>query len=234
MSGYNKIKLICFDLDDTLWPCMPTIIKAENRLYQWLCLHKPAITRRYSLEDLRLKRLALASQRADIKHNLTELRKASLRALCAEFNDDSGWVDDAFDVFYKARQEVEFYADVEPVLSCLKEKYHLASITNGNADIHRTSLGHLFDYAFAAETAGAAKPDATMFMALVKTAAVSADEVLFIGDHPVDDIEASRAAGMTNIWLNRQAMQWPHESFKPDHSLQTLYEILPLLGLDRI
>lgn len=232
MSTFNKIRLICFDLDDTLWPCMPVIMKAENSLYQWLSINKPDITRRYTIEELRHKRLALAKQRDDIRHDLSELRKASLRQLSAEFNDNINWVEQAFEVFYNTRQQVEFYDDVEPVLNSLKQKYRLASMTNGNADIHQTPLAHLFDYALSAEMAGAAKPASSIFTSLINCSALAADEILFVGDHPLDDIEGSKSAGMKNIWLNRQSIAWPHASFQPDHSLQTLYELLPLLGLD--
>ena len=37
MSQLNNIKLISFDLDDTLWPCLQTIRMAEARTYD--CLH---------------------------------------------------------------------------------------------------------------------------------------------------------------------------------------------------
>ncbi|MDH5517240.1 MAG: HAD family hydrolase [Gammaproteobacteria bacterium] len=234
MPDYNKIRLICFDLDDTLWPCMPVIMKAEQTLYQWLCVHQPEITGHYTQQQLRQKRLALAQQRADIKHDLTALRKASLRQLAAEFCDDDSWVEQAFEVFYQARQQVEFYADVEPVLNSLKQNYLLASMTNGNADISATSLGHLFDYVLTAESSGAAKPDLAIFNRLIDSSALAADQILFVGDHPLDDIEGSKAAGMHSIWLNRQSIGWPEQTLQPDHSLQTLFEILPLLGAERI
>jgi len=50
-------KLICFDLDDTLWPCMPTIELAEQTLYNWLAKNKPEITQKYNIEQLRIKRV---------------------------------------------------------------------------------------------------------------------------------------------------------------------------------
>lgn len=225
----NNIRLICFDLDDTLWPCLPTIAKAEKMLYQWFQTNKPEITRIYSINDLRDKRINLAKKLPEIKHNLTELRKASFHELANEFNDQPDWVEDAFKVFYEARQKVAFYGDVEAVLTRLRRKFSIAAMTNGNADIYRTSLGFLFDYSISAEEVGAAKPDSLMFKALIDLSGITASEILYVGDHPVHDIEGAHKMGISNVWLNRQLLNWPHEVLKPDHTVQSLYEILELL-----
>ncbi|MDH5424243.1 MAG: HAD family hydrolase [Gammaproteobacteria bacterium] len=230
----NNIRLICFDLDDTLWPCMPTITKAEAKLYQWLQVNKPEITSRYTINELRHKRTELARSQPAISHNLTALRKASLHELANEFNEKTDWIDEAFKVFYEARQNVIFYDDVEPVLNRLNAKFSLAAMTNGNADIGRTSLGFLFDHSISAEKVGAAKPDPLMFQALIEQAGVKVSEVLCIGDHPVHDIEGAHNIGISNVWLNRQKLDWPHDSFRPDHTVQSLYEILALLGCNEL
>ena len=52
----SPIKVLSFDLDDTLWPCYPTIKRAEKKLYQWLSENQPVITHQYSAEQLREKR----------------------------------------------------------------------------------------------------------------------------------------------------------------------------------
>lgn len=228
----NAIKLVCFDLDDTLWPCMPTTIKAEQVLYQWLENNKPDITNSYSMNELREKRIKLGKNNPHVKHNLTELRKFSFRQLANEFNDQVDWVDTAFQIFYEARQQVQFYDDVEEVLTRLSQTFSLAAMTNGNADIHRTSLGSLFSYSISAEKVGVAKPDSRMFKALLEQADVSAKEVLYIGDHPIHDIEGAHAMDIPNVWVNREGQSWPHRELRPDFTVQNLYEILDLLCLN--
>ena len=227
----KNIRLVCFDLDDTLWPCMPTILRAEQTLYQWLQKNRSEITQEYSIESLRDKRRELAIAMPEIQHNLSELRKISLRQLADEFSYDYEWIDKAFEVFYQARQQVEFYTDVEPVLKRLKQKYHLASMTNGNADIRRTALGHLFDYSLSAEMTGAAKPDPAMFEALIRQSNLSVDQVLYVGDHPVQDIKAARDLGIRHVWINRHNSDWNPELPEPDITVQSLYEIGEYLGL---
>jgi len=227
----NNIQLICFDLDDTLWPCMPTIIHAEESLYQWLRNNKPVITDKYSVKELRDKRLALAESRPELKHNLSQLRKVSLYELADEFNDTADWIETAFDVFYEARQSVNLFDDVIDVLQRLSQAYELAAMTNGNADIHRTEIAHLFKYSITAEETGAAKPDKLMFSSLLQQSSLSPQQVLYVGDHPVQDIEGAHKVGIPNVWLNRQKLDWPHRQITPDNTATDLYEILELLAM---
>ena len=42
MLDVSKIKAITLDLDDTLWPVEPTIVRAEQALAHWLEQHAPA------------------------------------------------------------------------------------------------------------------------------------------------------------------------------------------------
>ena len=44
--------VITFDLDNTLWPVEPSIIHAENELYNWLKIHYPKLTNQFSKEDI--------------------------------------------------------------------------------------------------------------------------------------------------------------------------------------
>jgi len=82
-------KLICFDLDDTLWPCMPTIYRAEQAIYDWMAEYKPAITESYSIEQLRDKRKALLQTRPELINDLSAARVVPLQLLANEFNDSN-------------------------------------------------------------------------------------------------------------------------------------------------
>ena len=102
----TTIKLLSFDLDDTLWPCRPTIIAAENALYRWLQDNVPEIPRLYDIHALRQKRIEYLEQHQDLAHDMSRLRIASLQALAREMALAEDWVNDAFEVFYEARQSV--------------------------------------------------------------------------------------------------------------------------------
>ena len=63
-----------------------------------------------------------------------------------------------FDIFFEARQQVEFYDDVLPCLHRLKQKFRLGSITNGNASVPHVGLGDLIEHAVSASDLMVAKP----------------------------------------------------------------------------
>lgn len=228
----NNIKLICFDLDDTLWPCRPTIHKAEAVYYQWLQDNKPVITDAYSPDQLREKRKQLRERIPELAHDMSKLRIHSLYELADEFGDGRDWINEAFDAFYQARQQVSFYDDVTPVLTKLKSHYQLATATNGNADISVTELASYFDFSVSASEAGLLKPDPAMFELLQQKSQLTAEAILHVGDHALDDIEGARRAGITNIWLDRNQQGWSHHHPEPDYIVTDLYQILDLLGLD--
>ncbi len=109
----DKIDIIAFDLDDTLWPCMPTIQHAEETLYRWLLQNFPRITDRHSPEDMIDLRRQLMLQDDRFSIDLSLLRHEFLKLLAREAGYDSKTVSQyGFEIFYEARQQVRFYDDV--------------------------------------------------------------------------------------------------------------------------
>ena len=53
------IKAVLFDLDDTLWPIVPVIVRAERLLFDWIREHAPGVAASYSIEEMRARRGAL-------------------------------------------------------------------------------------------------------------------------------------------------------------------------------
>ena len=46
------------------------------------------------------------------------------------------------------------------------------------------------------------KPDARIFEYAMKKLGVTAQESLFVGDHPVNDIQGALGAGMSAVWVD--------------------------------
>jgi len=221
-------KLISLDLDDTLWPCMPTIEAAEKKLYQWLQQHCPPITQHYSQDDLRDKRRRLMAEQTHLAHDLSAARREHFKILADELNLNHNWIADAFEVYFSARQQVTLYDDVEPVLQQLKPKFILVALTNGNADIQRAGVGHLFHAQISAADVQAAKPDPAMFKKMMADYQLSAADCIHVGDHPVHDIQGATNAGISSVWLNRQQQMWPASTDWPDYEISNLYDLLRL------
>jgi len=218
-------KLICFDLDDTLWPCMPTIHRAEQAIYDWMAEHKPVITQSYSIEQLRDKRKALLQNRPELINDLSAARVAHLQALAKEFNDSTDWVDEAFNVFYQARQNVNLFEDVIPVLLDLKQHFTLVALTNGNAHIKYTGLAEYFSFQVSAADVQAAKPNPAMFIRAMQQAGVAPQDTLHVGDHPVHDIQGARNAGVDAVWIKRFQQVWDTDQLAPSQQFEDLYQL---------
>ncbi len=218
-------KLICFDLDDTLWPCMPTIQHAEQTIYNWLSQHKSEITQRYTNEQLREKRRLLMQSQPGLMNDLSEARRCHLRELADEINDDYSWIETAFNVFLEARQKVTLYEDVEPVLADLKQQFKLVALTNGNAHIDKTGLSEYFEFQVSAADVQAAKPHPAMFIRAMHQAGVTPGQTLHVGDHPVHDIRGARNAGVDAAWIRREEQSWQADEPKPQQQFSDLYEL---------
>ncbi len=205
----SDVRAIAFDLDNTLWDVEPVLARAEARLFAWLETHCPRLTARVSTEDMRAAREQLARREPHNAHDFTYLRTTALAGHVREHGYDTSIAERAFEVFLAARCEVELFSDVAPGLERLRRRYALASLSNGNADLARIGLDHLFALSLNARQIGAAKPDRRCFARLAQELALEPAQLLYVGDDPHLDVEAARAAGLKTAWMNRRAHGWP-------------------------
>ncbi len=226
----HNITIIAFDLDDTLWPCMPTLERAEQTLYRWLQQHYPRITERYTTIELIEMRKQFMTQDKLFTIDFSLMRQELLKYLAIEAKYDPDEVSKGgFDVFYDARQEVSFYDDVLPCLERLQSKYRLGAISNGNACVEKVGLGHLIEHSVSASELQVAKPDRLIFHHLVERFGVSVDRVLYVGDHPHYDVVGSIEAGLQAVWINRENTTWPDDLPHPEYQISNLHELELLL-----
>jgi len=200
------IKLITFDLDNTLWHADPVLIRAEQHLYDWLKTNCPELTDKYSKESMRQFKADVANANPGLKHKVSALRleaiKLSLLAVGYDENSAMLQAQRAFEIFHRARQQVTFFDHTLHVLNELKKYYRLAALTNGNADVSTLGLDRYFEFSLSAESVGKQKPAPDMFMMALDHANVAAEEVIHIGDHPEHDIMGANKVGFHTIWVN--------------------------------
>ncbi len=230
-----EIRCITFDLDDTLWPVMPAIHRAEARFYEWLRVNAPEVCARYTPDALVAARGAfIRSAPASERHDLTQLRKRWLRGIAEETGACPERISsEGFEVFWIARNEVDPDPEAVSVLEVLSRHFRLGAISNGNADVFRTPLGRFFDFAVPAAEVGAAKPDPTIFRAAAQRAGVPVETMLHIGDDPLCDVVGARNAGLRAGWFNPRTTTWPHTEPGPELTFGRLGQIPIRLGLIR-
>lgn len=226
----DRIRAITLDLDDTLWAIAPVIRHAEASLRDWLTEHFPNVVAQFSTEEmLEVRREVMAAHPA-MRHDLRFIRKTVLAQIAVESGYDAAeMVEPAFDVFDQARNAVDLFPDVVPELEILCERFTIVAVTNGNADLERIGIRHLFHGVVTAVDAGVAKPARPIFDAAVSAAEACANEILHVGDHPETDIDGARRAGLKTAWINRSAEAWPGHLEAPDAEVSTIRELRELL-----
>ncbi len=209
------MKLICFDLDDTLWDFEDTLSRAEATLHRWLDEHYPDFSSRHSIDDLRLRRGQLLQENADLRHDIGRVRLLAMQHAAEDMGYDTTAAkrlsQAAFKKFMVHRNDVQLFDDVMPVLKRLRQEYTLCSLTNGNADLHTIGIADVFHHRLSAEQVGAAKPAPRMFLEACRLADAKPHEAVHVGDDPHTDVFAARAVGMKTVWVNRRADDWTHD-----------------------
>ncbi len=221
------VRAITLDLDDTIWPIGPVILRAENALGEWLRAHAPRTAERFPLEAMRALRDEVAAEHPHLAHDFTRQRMIALERMLEAAGDDPALVQPAFDAFFAARCQVEHYDDSLDALDRLAAKVPLAALSNGNADLRRIGLMHVFTFQLGAREHGAAKPAASIFHAACTRLGCAPGEVLHVGDDIEMDVLGARRAGLRTCWVNRPdaggiRRQWPEGEPRPDLEVDTL------------
>jgi putative hydrolase of the HAD superfamily len=207
-----RIKLLCFDLDDTLWPSTPTLLRAESIFYKHLSQTAPQLCAEFSPEALRDQRRLFLKRHPELRDNISQWRLQSLEAALRHtgYGELSQTLAlDAFSVFMRARQDVSLFDHCEATIAALSQNYTLISLTNGNADLNQIPIGRYFHRCYRAEDLGAAKPAPALFLRALQDVGCQANESIHIGDHIDDDISGAKAVGMFAIQARLTASSPP-------------------------
>lgn len=221
------IRALLFDLDDTLWPIVPVILRAERVMFDWLREHAPKVPERFTIDALRARRTELIAAKPHLAIDLYALRHAGLSEAFALCGEDHAKIDTAMALFAQARNQVTLYDDVHDCLPRLASQMTLGSLTNGGADLHAIGLAHHFSVSLAAHQLGRAKPDPLIFHAACDALGIPPAQVAYVGDDLKLDVEGAQNAGLRGLWMNRSGDAPPADCahIRPDASLTSLHEL---------
>ena len=99
--------------------------------------------------------------------------------------------------------------EAKSVLGELQGRYKLALISNFDhpPHVHRLldelALRPFFDAVVVSGDVGVKKPDPAIFTPALEQTGLVADEALFVGDSPEDDVAGARAAGLRPVLIRR-------------------------------
>lgn len=227
-----SIRLVTFDLDDTLWDVAPVMNSAEATLREWLAANAAQLGP-VPIEHLWAIRARLMQQDPMLRHRLSELRRRILLHALLDAGypqaEAADLAEAGFQVFLHARHQVSLFPEVHPTLEALANRFILGVLTNGNADVRRLGLADYFQFALCAEELGIGKPDPKPFREALKRAGVEPQQAVHIGDHPSDDIAGARRAGLQAIWFNPARKTWEGEE-APSAIIHSLAELPAVLA----
>jgi putative hydrolase of the HAD superfamily len=236
-----SIKVITFDLDNTLWDVDPALLRAEDAQREWLLVNRPGAIETYDHEGLWEFKKSVWKRHPHLLHHVSHMRIQMLYELqiAAGYDEEASrqGAEEAFAAFLEERHQVVLYEEALGVLRSLSRGYTLGALTNGNADIYKTDAGEYFDFAFLAEDVGASKPAPDMFHAALEQASVGPEQIVHVGDNPDHDIQGAKSVGMHTIWMNSQGKGWPGGE-RADREIDNLLQLPQAIshiarGLDR-
>ena len=159
-------------------------------------------------------------------------RKAMLARWLREW-PETGLDTESLTSWYRSemQRQVEPDAEVNSLLAGLNERrVPWGIVTNGSPNQHAkcraAGLDTLAPFIIVSEEAGYAKPDPRIFRdALEATGLAAPEEIMFIGDNPVADIDGAKRFGMRAAWLQR-GRPYPADLQPPDHTIDHVTEVL--------
>ena len=229
MGQDTSIRVITFDLDNTLWDVEPVLQRAEQAQNDWLLTHRPRVAEHFSTEQLREHRVAVHQRHPQLAHQISKIRIQSLLEVCqlSGYSEQESMraAEAAFAAFLAVRHRVEPYERTLETLQSLARRYVLGALSNGNADIYKTDMGAYFDFAFSAEQLDACKPLPDMFHAAMTAGAADAGEMVHVGDSPEHDIHGAQAVGMHTVWMNSGGWRWPQQRPPADENISAIEQL---------
>lgn len=143
------------------------------------------------------------------------------------------WVE-LFDFVHEYYKSIGFAEeDAELVLTELKKRgYKLGIITNGTNECQGAKLKLLnfdkyIDHTIICEKIR--KPNKEPFSEMAQLLQLKPEELMYVGDNPLNDVEGSRRAGYTPVWMKKYALWLFPEVQKCSYEITALSELLNIL-----
>ena len=113
----KNIQAISLDLDDTLWSISPVILRAEEKIQQYLVNEYSRINSNAISSDCKEAIEEIRQRHPEVNHDLTEIRRLSFEIILKKYDYDPTESNNLIDLYLDLRHDVELFPEV---LSALK------------------------------------------------------------------------------------------------------------------
>jgi putative hydrolase of the HAD superfamily len=220
------IKLVIFDLDDTLYPEIEFVRSGFRAVAK-------AISRDFSFDpdDIYILLLkAFEENRKFVFNRVLEFLKI--------YNEE--YLNKLICIYRTHKPEIHLYKDAEEMLPLLKNRFLLGLITDGFPSTQRIKVRALniesyFDKIIYTEEKGEnyKKPSLFPFIDMLSEFRIPPNDAVYIGDNVEKDFKGPKELGMITIKVVRDGIYKnsvpPGKSFEPDYIINSLFEIDNLL-----
>jgi putative hydrolase of the HAD superfamily len=226
MTERDGIRAILFDFDDTL----------QHRPAAFWAFAKDFVERHFP-EWPADKQEAMAKEMARLNGSGYVDYRAFLDEVKAAFD----WQDapDNDTLLAEVQRHFPLFTTLLPGvaegLAALREQgYLLGIITNGrrlmqNRKLDVSGLRPLLDIAVVSGDEGVHKPDPELFRRTAARLGLPPEACVYVGDHPVNDMEGAKAAGMTGIFMQASGHFLPPAGVPVVHNMAELVEMVTKL-----
>ncbi len=206
----ERIRAIVFDMDETLLDRDATMLHFLRQQHNRFAL---------TVDKESLCQSILGHQLGGYGDKLEAYQKA-----CAEVKLPSSMATELFtDFIQNYGDESVLIEGVESILEALHGNVLLGMVTNGRSRSQRgkirgAGLDRYFDVIKVSEEEKVGKPEPEIFHRCLAELHCSPSETLFVGDHPVNDVEGPHKIGMQTVWVRtKRYKEASLADFKVDH-----------------
>jgi HAD superfamily hydrolase (TIGR02253 family) len=233
------IKVICFDMDDTLCDETKSDTFARSQVFHYVQTNHQDIdfsnfkkNYRKIWEDIDQQYEVLITQPGIGEKELRLDHAKRVLHSCDVLNPPLAYK--LMRLYWEERRKaLHLYPDSLQTLLSLQQSYKLSLLTNGPSDMQRQKITDLqiapyFEHIIIAGEVGYSKPDPAIFQILIKNYALPPSEILYVGNSQKRDVIGAHRAGLQIAWINRKKETRNLNTPNPHFEITNLSELLHL------
>ena len=194
------IKAVVFDLDHTLFDRYQTLTELSKRIHLKLPINPKLTQEEIASYMIKADREKIHYGFEAVQQYLTDKTNLFLKPLNED--DYRNFLLNEFAV-----TAVPFSFTIPMLKELKKEGFKIGLITNGKSKLQMKKLEMLklipyFDKILVSGDYNCPKPQITPFLMMAEWLNLKPCEIMYVGDNPLNDIEGSRNAGYTPVFVN--------------------------------